>query len=257
MQFAVTDRHHINDMPGVEVRLGQELMRRLESSGSLLTVDATQYLLSDSSSAAIGLGGSKRQVIIDLAKLLGVQVVMSGTILDMQTTDHALGIELRHAELELEMYDGLTGSLIAKFRDNGSTWNGRLFDFPVSGPAMNDKYFAAPIGQIVHKILNHFVYAVSRTLLRLPFTARVVQAKGRIVHFDVGTLSNLQVGDVFMAYRVSEEPLMAPYAQTHLGYPETPATSLIVKRVQPLFAIGELEVDTVKLKTGDVVRFAW
>jgi len=257
MQFSVTDRHHIHDMPNAEIRVAQELMRRLESSGDLLTVDASQYLLSESTHAALGLGGTRRQVIIDLARLLGVQVIMSGTILDMETTDHAFGVELRHVELELEIYDGLSGGLIAKFRDNGSTWTGRLFDFPVSGPAMNDKYFASPVGQKINKILTRFVYAVQSTLLRLPFTARVVRSKGRTVYFDVGRLSNLQVGDVFMAYRISEEPLTAPYAESHLGYLETPATSVVVKQVQPLFAIGELEVDTVQLKMGDVVRFAW
>lgn len=256
-QFNVLDRHQIHDMPQVEKRVSQELMRRLESSADMLTVDATQYLLPLSSQPAAAIGISQRQAIIDLAKTLGVQVILTGTILDMGTTDHALGIQLRHVELEVALYDGITGSLIAKFRDNGSTWTGRWFDFPVIGPAMNDKYFAAPIGQVTHVILNHFVFAISKTLLRLPFTARVVRTSGRQIYFDVGALANVQVGDVFMAYRLSEDPITAPFMESPLGYQETPAASLVVKFVQPLFAMAELDAKASKLRVGDVVRFIW
>jgi hypothetical protein len=122
---------------------------------------------------------------------------------------------------------------------------------------MNDKFFAAPIGQETHKVLNRLVNAVSLDIVKLPFTARIVRAKGQQVHFNVGTQANVHVGDVLMAYRLSEDPLIDGFTNNQLGYPESPFSSLIVKRVQPLFAIGELDVKNTDLKEGDIVRFKW
>ena len=128
-----------------------------------------------------------------------------------------------------------------------------IFTFSV----LNDKFFAAPIGHETELVLNRLVVKIHKNLKELPFTARVVRAKGKQVYFDVGSISNVHVGDVFMTYRLTDDPLMDPFGQINLGFQETPVTSLVVKRVQPQFAIGELDLMNITLKAGDVVRFTW
>jgi hypothetical protein len=101
------------------------------------------------------------------------------------------------------------------------------------------------------------VLQVADFLNRVPFTARVVKAQGNKIYFDVGSMANVTVGDVLMAYRVSAEALQGSTPNMHLGFAESPLASLVVKKVQPLFAVGELETDKLALKAGDVVRFSW
>jgi len=45
-------------------------------------------------------------------------------------------------------------------------------------------------------------------------------------------------------------------AQLPLGIPESPATTITITQVQPLFSIGELAVDPAKvnIQVGDLVR---
>lgn len=256
-QFHVLDRYQIHDLPGIEIALAKDLMGRLERQAGVLSVDATRYLLPKSGLPYLASGSTSQQVISDLSQTLGVQFILDGIIMDMGKTEHLFGVGLRHIEVELTLYDGITGSVVSKFRDSGTVWEQRLLDFPTTTPALNEKFFAAPIGQETDKVLRHLADLVSLRLQSLPFTARVVRAKANQVYFDVGAMANIQVGDVFMTYRLSADPLLGVTPSQQLGYQESPVTSLIVKRVQPLFAIGELEVESVPLKAGDVVRFTW
>ena len=104
---------------------------------------------------------------------------------------------------------------------------------------------------------QRLVLQVANFLNQMPFTARVVKAEGNKIYFDVGSMANVNVGDVFMAYRVASEPLQGMTPSTHLGFAESPLASLVVRRVQPMFAVGEIESEKLALKAGDVVRFSW
>jgi len=65
------------------------------------------------------------------------------------------------------------------------------------------------------------------------------------------------VGDVLLTYRVGDEPMADPASGRFLGFAEQPFATLVVKSVQPQFAVGELETDQVQIKPGDIVRFGW
>lgn len=256
-QFSVLDRYQIHDMPNIEIALAKEFLGRLEAAANLLSTDASQYLLPLSSKQMSATGNSPTQVISQLAQTLGVQFIMDGRILDMGETEHVLGIEIRHVELELTLYDGISGAVLSKFRDNGSIVQNRLFDFPLTTPAANSKFFDSQIGRKINSVLDRLVLQVADFLNRVPFTARVVKAQGNKIYFDVGSMANVTVGDVLMAYRVSAEALQGSTPSLHLGFAESPLASLVVRKVQPLFAVGELETDKLALKAGDVVRFSW
>ena len=253
-QFRVSDRRHIHDLPNIEIDMAKDLVRRLQGE-NFYAVDASEYLLPKSIDPYKGMGETTGQLIVDLANRLGVQFIITGTIRDLGVTHHPFWAQVRHAELEVMVLDGVSGTLVSRHRANGSVWEGRLFDFPTTEPSMNDKFYAAPVGEEVNKLLSQLVGQAAADMRRLPFTAHVIQAKGKQVQFDVGATSLIKVGDVLMTYRLASEPTMNAMGQQFLGFNETPAAALVVKEVLPQFAIGELESDTAPLHSGDVLRF--
>lgn len=260
MQFDVADRRHIHDLPDFEADIAKEFMRRLSINQALYGIDASAYVFSSSESIKpyLDLGHTPRQVLVELAERLGTQFIVTGTIRDMGTTRHPLWIRLRHAEFEVSLWDGLSGTLIAQERLNASVWESfKPFDFPVAAPTMTDKFFASEIGQQTHLMLNELVRRIGNAVHEMPFMARVIKSDGKHVYLDVGATSQIRVGDTFMAYKQADEPLMDVNEQLFFGYEESPASSVVIKRVQPRFAVGELEGGNKRLYAGDVIRFQW
>ncbi len=257
LQFNVLDRRQTNDVPNIEVTMAKELARRMAVNQQFLVKDATQYSFSESSQPYRALGLSQREILVTLATNLGVQFIVTGTIMDMGTTKHPLFVRLRHVELEIKVWDGIAGTLVSQRRLNGSVWDNHLFNFPTSVPAMNDKFYASPIGQETNRILTVLISEISNDINVLPFTARVLRSVGKSVYLDVGSMSDIQVGDVLMSYKLAEDPEFAAAGGEFLGFPEQPASVIVVKKVQPNFSIGELESATSTLNPGDVVRVAW
>ena len=256
-QFAVSDRSQIVDMPGIEVSLPQELMRRLTLNRQVIGVDGTQYLLPLSGDPYSGLGQTPRQLIVQLADRLGAQFIVTGTIRDMGVTKHPLWVRLRHVELETQLWDGISGTIISQERVNASVRQDLPFIFPTTQPVLTDKFFAAPIGKQINVLLNALVNRVADSVYRLPFMARVIKSEGSKVYLDVGSISQIKVGDVFMAYKLATEPLLDANKQIFFGYEETPASSIVIKTVQPRFAVGELQGGNTRLFAGDTIRFQW
>ena len=257
LQFNVLDRRQIHDVPNIEVAMAKEIARRMAANPLFLTKDATQYSLADSSEPYSALGLSQNEILIKLAHNLGVQFIVTGSIMDMGTTKHPLFIRLRHVELEIKVYDGISGTLMSQRRLNSSVWDNKIFNFPTSVPSMNDKFFASPIGQETNQIMISLVNEISSDIKVLPFMARIMRATGKSVYLDVGAVSDVQVGDRLMSYKLAADPEFVVSGGEMLGYAEQPATVIVVKKVQPNFSIGELESETPTLNPGDVVRVAW
>jgi hypothetical protein len=256
-QFAVSDRRQIVDMPGIESSLPQELMRRLTLDRQIIGVDGTQYFFPLSGDPYDSLGQTPRQLIVQLADRLGVQFIVTGTIRDMGVTKHPLWVRLRHVELETQLWDGISGTIISQERVNASVRQGLPFIFPTTQPALSDKFFAAPIGKQINVLLNELVVRIADSVHRLPFMARVIKTEGTTIYFDVGAISQVKVGDVFMAYKLGTEPLLDSNKQIFFGYEETSASSIVIKKVQPRFAVGESQGGNTRLYAGDVIRFQW
>jgi hypothetical protein len=263
-QFHVLDRTHISDLPNVEVELSRELKRRLDATGNVRTVDASQYLVPLSGDDLISqsriLGAlppaqDAGQMAIEFANSLSVQYVVSGVIRDMSVTKHLLGAKVRHLELDLVVHDGLTGVEVARHRVNESVPDAGMFDFPTTAPVLNDKFYASPFGGKVNRALDSLVNLLTNDLGHQPFTARVIRAEGNQVYFDAGGLANIREGDVLNAYQIDPASLKDLAGQRSLGKQEQPNATLVVTQVQRLFSVGELQTDTARLSPGDLIRF--
>lgn len=263
-QFHVLDRSQIHDLPNFESELARELKRRLDADGRVITIDASQYLLPVGEEGIISqqrLVGAlpparePAQVAVEFAESLGAQFILSGVIRDMGVTKHLFGAQIRHLELDVVVYDGLSGAEVARHRFSDAVEDTGVLGFETSSPAMNEKFFASPIGQKVNLVLDKMTRMVSEDVSVQPFTARVIRAAGTEVYIDAGGVANVQVGDVLNAYQLAQAPLADLPGQRSLGFSETPTATLVVKQVQRQFAIGELDSDTARLAVGDVIRF--
>ncbi|NOX75446.1 MAG: hypothetical protein GXP17_02270 [Gammaproteobacteria bacterium] len=263
-QFHVLDRTQISDLPDIEISLARELKRRLDNTGKVRTVDASQYLVplagQDLMSQRRILGAlppatDAGQVATEFAESLGVQFIVTGVIRDMGTTKHLLGMRIRHLELDLTVHDGITGEEVARHRINESVETIGVFDAPITTPVLNDKFYASPLGQKVDRVLNKLVSMLVNDLDTQPFAARVLRTEGNKVFFDAGGTANVKVGDVLSTYRLASAFLNDLSGQRSLGTPERASATLIVTQVQRLFSVGELDSETARLSPGDVIRF--
>lgn len=263
-QFHVLDRTQISDLPNIEVEIARELKRRLDADGRVRTVDASQYLLPLGDDGVVSqrrilgaLPPAKEvgQLATEFAESLGVQFVVSGVIRDMGITKHLLGARVRHLELDVIVHDGITGAEVARHRLNESVVDAGPFDFPTTAPVMNDKFYASPFGQRVHRVLDKLVNMLAGDLNNQLFTARVIRTEGKQVFFDAGGIANIKVGDVLNTFQLSQSSVNDLPGQRSLGFSEKPTAILVVTKVQRLFSVGELDSETLRLSPGDVIRF--
>ena len=250
LQFKVTDRRQIHDMPHVEAALPQELLRRLEATDAFIGVDGTDYLLDGDQRP-----GGRSAMIARLGDRLGVQFLIGGVIRDVGVSRSLLLQKTRRLEMEIAVYDGLSGAKIASHRFSENVADAGLFKRGTTLFANTD-FVQTAFGHAMDRMVDRQVEMVRKDLGTLPFSARVIQVKGKKIYFDAGGTSKVKVGDVLMTYRLDPEPMVSDLSDRFLGFEESPVATLNVHRVQPMFAVGELEVERKgTLNPGDVIRF--
>ncbi|OGT21070.1 MAG: hypothetical protein A2V90_07900 [Gammaproteobacteria bacterium RBG_16_57_12] len=249
-QFQVMERGQIFDMPAIEQDLPRELLRRMENTGDILAVDGSQY------AAEPGQPGSDKVPDVaarmtELAGSLGAQFIITGVIHDMGVNRHLMR-NTRHLVLDVDVYDGISGALLSRRRINEAV-KGAGHYAPAATFGSVD-FLRSEYGRRLDGALDKLARGVIQDLHPLPFTARVIRNEGDEVFFNAGTMAKVKVGDVLMTYQLAPMPLTGDGGR-FLGYEETPVAALVVKRVQPLFAVGELRDSVTPLKAGDMVRF--
>lgn len=255
VQFHVVDRREIQDLPGIEIEYPRHLLRRIEEDGGILGVDATNYILnSNINGSDYDAGHPGKETIVNLATMLGVQFIVSGVIRDMTVMDHLIG-ESRSLSLELQVFDGLTGALLSRTAVNKNVNSAGLNDSDTSFGSRD--FYNTDYGKAINKVLSKQIASIRSTIYRLPVTVRVVRSEGKRVYFDAGAISLVHVGDMLMAYKVDNSPLVKIANNSEFGFLEKPVATVTVKKIQPLFAMGELETDKVTLEPGDLLRFGW
>jgi len=254
VQFHVADRRDIEDLQNIEIEYPRRLLRRIEEGGGILGVDATNYVLdSRTSNLDFDAGHPGKETIVNLASTLGVQFIVSGIIRDMTVVDSFIN-SYRALSLELQVYDGLSGALLSRTSINKKVHTGRNDNDTVFG---SREFFETIFGKVIHKVLSKQVASVQSAIFRLPVTVRVVRSEGKKVYFDAGALSLVHVGDMLMAYKVANTPLVKKANLQEYGFAERPVATVTVKKIQPLFSMGELETDKISLQPGDLLRFGW
>ncbi len=255
MQLLVRNRSASADLAYIEMELPRLLRKEMEGRHGIIGVDGAQYVLAERAASAVEQNSiPSREMVARVAKELGVQFLIAGTILDTGMNEELLG-NTRRFEMELILFDGVSGTLLARSRYNENIVGAERVKPGVS--IASAEFLATPYGLAVQQILRRAASALFAELNRLPFTAHVIRSDAKKIYFDAGSTSSVRVGDMLLTYKTGDEPLADPMNGSFLGFTEQPVATLVVKSVQPQFAVGELETDQVRIKPGDIVRFGW
>lgn len=255
VQFHVVDRRSIQDLPNIEIKYPQQLLRRIEDLGGVIGIDATNFVLNNPTDQLVEAAEyPDKQTIMSLANKLGVQFIVSGVLHNMSVTDHLFG-DTRRLAMELQVFDGVTGLMLSRHTYNENARSAGLIESDVSFGSLD--FFQTRFGRVIDTALATQAVLVQAELIRMPVTVRVVRSEGKQVYFDAGATSLVRIGDMLMAYKVDESPLVKVADSIDFGFPEKPVATLTVKKIQPLFSMGELETDMITLKPGDLLRFGW
>ncbi len=249
IQFDVSNRTQVYDLPDIERQLPRELLLRLDNTSNFITLDATQYLVSQT---GIGYQFDNPDVYKMIAERTGAQIILSGTIRNMGV-ETGFFQDKRHLEIEIYLHDGLSGARIARHRFSETIVNAGYQKNKLS-LVSTANLSQSLYGKALSHILNTQIELIQTDLKDIPFTAKIIKIKGKEVYFDAGARSRVNIGDMLMTFQLNPDALTAENSQ-FLGFAETPIASLSVEQVSPQFSIGKLEIKNTKLSPGDLIRF--
>jgi len=241
----VRDPLDANDLPGLDVAWSEALQQRLSDSGRLLVVDASDQHLHK--------GERQRDWIVALAQRLDVQFVIAVQFHNLHVSRTQLGfgnyaIRLprvrRQIEAELLVFDGYTGTQIARFLHSAHV-KGREQGVvnPAHQPVLKGIFLTTPTGGAMASVLSSQVDDGLGQLACLPLMARVIKITGYDIHIATRGASLVRPGDKLQLFRRS-------------GTTETPLGPVEIVRVFPESAVAvyRSEGETPRFSQGLLVR---
>lgn len=250
----------IQDIDDIAQGFPNELVRGLEQSGKFLGRRSPNLLAYASQSEAPSF-----QLLRQMANENDAQFVVSGTINFAGTSKESkywglVTNEKRHIQIDVSVFDAVSGSLIAKKRvdkvSDDTAPMGRDLSF---GSAA---FYASPFGRAMRAALKDANSFVEQELALLPMMARILKISDQQVFFDAGASSLVLQGDLGVAIAYDDELPVKTLSSLqanlqHVGLPLSRVGSVNTVQVFPNFSVAELGADTkrIDLDVGDFVRF--
>ncbi|HET8848571.1 MAG TPA: flagellar assembly protein T N-terminal domain-containing protein [Marinobacter sp.] len=252
-------------------QLPQALVARLQERGEVQVLGATRLnLLSDPQNAPTSraIAGSNHLTnVVQVARELGAQFVVSGVIRDMGLSDpgawgtsilarlkrHTDAVDTRRRfEAELLIFDGFSGSLVFSQRFlTSAEWQPAG---PASAGLANAGLENSAWGKAVSGVIDQMSIAVSDALTCQPFMVRIARVDGKKVTLENGAIAGLRPGDELKVYRSRR------YFDSLTGTPELMAAdaSITLDNVHPDFSTGWLDIHAGQINVQrDDVAIIW
>ena len=254
--FFIQKSYLTGDLDDISTGFSRELLRRLDA-GNKFIIKNSLYVLPVASNGP----SQDNTAVMRLATLYTSQFVIAGEILDVGSSDEGGFFDFfqhkrRRFDVDVFVYDGLTGALIARHRmsefADGDVFVGRDKQF---GSA---SFFSTKYGQAINRTIDAAAELISKDLEQLPFTAKVIQITDGNIYIDAGGTSFIAPGDKLVAYRIKRElSLRGLGSGSEYGITETPVATVSIIQVQPMFSICTLpsSAKNVTMEVGDLVRF--
>ena len=258
-QFLIKKPQHLSDLGDISINYPRELVREIAKNRGYSPIDATQYGVERGANGAI-LGEEEiRERVRHLAEKHAAQFVLSGTVIDGGGNEFSTGIgsnfftPKRTIEIEIAIYDGLTGTLLTKQRQHDTTIPSLNIDQFIS--FASSRFEDKRAGKMVTRLLRTQAEAVRAYLACVPYATRIVEVSGDKIYLGNGSHDGIKVGDRLMSYRLAPVKIRG-YNDSNLGLEEQQVSVLTITKTQPLFAIGKIELDPLmaNLQAGDIVR---
>lgn len=252
-QFDVANTQHVDDINNIYDGLPLALAGRLDASGEFMTAYTGRSIPAEG-------GEAQREAITRIAGESGAQFLISGVVVNAGTKQEKGylwtsigGYAKRHIEIELAVYDGLTGNRLLL----------RRLDEQAQGDVKvgNDKPFGSSIfletefGRALNRLLDLAVGDIRAILQNVPLSAHIVRVEARRVFLDAGSDSLLKPGDRLVAY-VGDAPPVVGLNGSALGITERAVETITLTSVHAQFSVGELPEEAAKLgiRAGHVAR---
>lgn len=232
-QFDVADILQVNDINNIYDGLPAALSSRMESGTGFLST-ASRY--------SIPAGGetTRQQAIVQIAGETGAQFLIAGTVVDAGTDRGT-----RHIEIELNVYDGFSGTaLLSRRYEDQTDGDVRVGD---DIPFGSRAFFDTDYGSAISRVIDTAVKGIRVALKNVPFAAHIVRAEGKKVLLDAGSNSLLKPGYQLVAYTNEPNNPVNDLLGAKLGDVEHPADMITLTDVQPQFSIGQLSHDAAIL----------
>lgn len=254
--FKIRKSYVTDDIDELANGFSNELLHRLEIENKFLT-KKSQYVISANLSGA----SQDNTAVMRIASMHDSQFVISGEIVDAGISYDGgyFGIlqqKKRRFEVDVFVYDGLTGALIASHKvgafSTGDVAIGR------SKPFASAAFFSTNFGQAINRTIDSVAELISKDLESVPFTAKIIKIADGQIYIDAGGTSFVAPGDKLVAYHRQRELSIIGFGPgSEYGVTETPVGTVSIVQVQPLFSIATLltRVKGVKVEVGDFIRF--
>lgn len=253
-QFDVANTIHVDDINNIYDGLPVALSKRMEASGRFLPAYTGRPIPTEP-------GAQQREAIIQAAMETGAQFLISGVVANAEKSrgkwslDTPFGApEKRHLEVEISIYDGVTGARLMSRRlteqSQGEVAVGN------NKPFGSSIFFETEFGKAANRLIDSAVREIQEALENVPFSTHIIRTEGKKLFFDAGSDSLLKPGDKLVAYAIDTQAPVAGLQGSILGVTERAANMAILTQVNTQFSIGELQEDAAKLgiKAGNIAR---
>lgn len=250
----------VQDIDDIAQGIPTEIIHRLEQLGDFLGRRSTNLL-----SYSGGDEAPSFKLVRQVANEFDGQFVLTGAVLHAGNSREAkyLGLwhkDTRYIEIELALYDAISGALIDKRRVFGETTD--------VNPVGRGKRFGSAsflrtgFGQAMNSVLRDAVQFVSETLEPMPMMARILKIHDGEVTFDAGSTSLVAIGDNADAIGFNNELPAKSLTSSRaviqqFGVPHGKVATVNAIQVFPTFTVAKLDDDTKQadISVGDFVRF--
>lgn len=256
-RFEIPNVASVSDLPDIWRGLSNDLRRRFEKTGKFISFVTERHVFQDPINTVLA-SETHRKQITQIAAENESQFVVIGVLANagIKNAEYFWQEDERQFEIEVGVYDGLSGAKIALHREV------RKAKGEVTGtsdkPFGSAAFFESAYGRAVANALDKIAHSIEADVECLPFTARVTRIDGKKIFFNAGTTSGVEPGDKLVVYlRDKDFPTQGISGGRVGGVPENPLAAIQVIQVQPLFSVAELNEDSgqVKLREGDLIRF--
>jgi hypothetical protein len=180
------------------------------------------------------------------------QYVVSGIYRDFGLQGLSWLPQSRRIEIEAFLHDGANGEVLArKTFARLALGSVELTNKPVIG---TPQFYEGALGRAWGGVLDEISQWVETQASCMPFIARVLQAKGNVIHIDAGAESGLSVGDSLSVHNWRDPPVQSVTGLA-LGREKSARTNASIRSVYPKFSILELTdaPHRIEVRDGDVL----
>lgn len=245
---------HAGEYMGWPQATAEELAHLIDRGGKLLGAAAPERFPFESTEAAPEV--ERRQGVPLLTEWAGrehAQYVVAGMFRDFGMAKKKLVIPTRQLVVEAFIYDGISGELLARrefAKQLAFSWQ-----MPKTVAPGTREFNTSRLGKLYYELLGDLGHWAESTVSCLPFSARVIKADGRRLHFDVGSDSGIEPGTELLLMRTATAPVSTPSGEVLMGG-RVPLTGVVVTDVQPRYSVAEISAQKspTQAHPGDVLQ---